>query len=295
MTTQQQQSALLVDLHPSSRSSSAHNYVHLVKDKVSNFLSNNRATSKVIQLYILTSSDSSVSEAFGELLSNEELVRRAVIRADDMVGSFYEAKKQLDDLDITEIKLLCGADSEPFWKQVCQYLFTPVHAWDIETVNCPLSESAVSESANTPGEDGVKSPSSQTTVEQNSANSRETGNQTQARYPDSTSGIRPKSGDVGDESVLTQVQRCLQTLPSFLGLPEVDRSDILLDMGTGFAHGFSTRRGGVTAIPTMCAMNLVYTDKKRDSQLVVEENRRRLATVSIHFRCVAYQFGHVTD
>ena len=62
----------------------------------------------------------------------------------------------------------------------------------------------------------------------------------------------------------------------------MDRSELLPDKGAGFVHGFSTRRGGVTVIPTLTAMNLMYTDKKRDSQLVVSENRRRLATVSIY-------------
>lgn len=44
-----------------------------------------------------------------------------------------------------------------------------------------------------------------------------------------------------------------------------------------FGHGFSTRAGGVSYIPTLSALNLFSSVKRRDSEAVVQENRRRLA------------------
>ncbi|KAK7484013.1 hypothetical protein BaRGS_00024748 [Batillaria attramentaria] len=79
------------------------------------------------------------------------------------------------------------------------------------------------------------------------------------------------------EPVLQSVQRFLTTLPSLLGDPEVNRSE-MIPRGV-FVHGYSTRRGGVTVIPTMSSMNLVYVSRKRDPRLVIDENRRRLAQV----------------
>ena len=280
MTTQLQ-SALLVDLHLSPTSSSADtSFIHVVKNKVNSFLADNRATNKVTQLYILTSSDKGVSGDVDDLIPGDGPVQKTVVTADDRIGSFYEAKKKLDDLDITEIKLFCGADSEHFWKQVCQFLLTPVHDWSIESVSCSPGSGEGKESEDR--QRGVsKPPSTLTTVKQNSENSGDKAEQTQACSPESASNAHGERETLSDDSVLSQVQRYLQTLPSLLGPPEMDRSELLPDKGAGFVHGYSTRRGGVTVIPTLAAMNLMYTDKKRDSQLVISENRRRLATVSI--------------
>ncbi|MEQ2257293.1 hypothetical protein ILYODFUR_033287 [Ilyodon furcidens] len=44
-----------------------------------------------------------------------------------------------------------------------------------------------------------------------------------------------------------------------------------------FGHGFSTRSGGVSYIPTLSSLNLFSSSKRRDPGAVVAENRRRLA------------------
>lgn len=44
-----------------------------------------------------------------------------------------------------------------------------------------------------------------------------------------------------------------------------------------FFHGFSTRTGGLSTIPGMKSLNMVYTTAKRDPRLLIQENRRRLA------------------
>lgn len=44
-----------------------------------------------------------------------------------------------------------------------------------------------------------------------------------------------------------------------------------------FGHGFSTRSGGVSSIPTLSSLNLFCSQSRRDPVAVVMENRRRLA------------------
>ncbi|CAI9550111.1 unnamed protein product [Staurois parvus] len=43
-----------------------------------------------------------------------------------------------------------------------------------------------------------------------------------------------------------------------------------------FLHGFTTRSGGISIIPTLSGLNLFCSPKRKDSKAVVEENFRRL-------------------
>lgn len=52
---------------------------------------------------------------------------------------------------------------------------------------------------------------------------------------------------------------------------------LCLPAAGGFGHGFSTRGGGVSSIPTLSALNLFCSQKRRDPPAVVRENQRRLA------------------
>lgn len=44
-----------------------------------------------------------------------------------------------------------------------------------------------------------------------------------------------------------------------------------------FGHGFTTRTGGVSYVPTLSSMNLFASNKRRDPEAVVMENWRRLS------------------
>lgn len=48
--------------------------------------------------------------------------------------------------------------------------------------------------------------------------------------------------------------------------------------GDLFYHGFSTRTGGLSCIPGMKSMNMVYTTAKRDPLVLIQENRRHLGS-----------------
>uniref|UniRef100_A0A3B5LKM6 Purine nucleoside phosphorylase LACC1 n=2 Tax=Xiphophorus couchianus TaxID=32473 RepID=A0A3B5LKM6_9TELE len=71
-----------------------------------------------------------------------------------------------------------------------------------------------------------------------------------------------------------EVSAFLQQLPALKGDIRTLRSTLIPDC---FGHGFSTRSGGVSYIPTLSSLNLFSSSRRRDPRAVVEENRRRLA------------------
>ncbi|XP_061648816.1 purine nucleoside phosphorylase LACC1 isoform X2 [Phyllopteryx taeniolatus] len=66
----------------------------------------------------------------------------------------------------------------------------------------------------------------------------------------------------------------LQRLPAVGGAVRLLTSSLIPDC---FGHGFSTRVGGVSRVPTLSSLNLFSSPSRRDSAAVVHENRRRLA------------------
>ncbi|XP_061580379.1 purine nucleoside phosphorylase LACC1 [Cololabis saira] len=82
-------------------------------------------------------------------------------------------------------------------------------------------------------------------------------------HPDSPAG-----------SVQEDVSALVQQLPALGGDMRVLTSALIPDC---FGHGFSTRAGGVSCIPTLSSLNLFSSSRRRDPPAVVMENRRRLA------------------
>lgn len=70
-----------------------------------------------------------------------------------------------------------------------------------------------------------------------------------------------------------QINAFLQHLPALRGEMTVLRSSLIPDC---FAHGFTTRTGGISYISTLSALNLFSSSRRRDSHAVVAENLRRL-------------------
>ncbi|XP_008293624.1 laccase domain-containing protein 1 [Stegastes partitus] len=75
------------------------------------------------------------------------------------------------------------------------------------------------------------------------------------------------------ERVQEEVSAFLQQLPPVEGEVSVLRSTLIPGC---FGHGFSTRTGGVSYIPTLSSLNLFSSSRRRDPVAVVMENRRRL-------------------
>ncbi|XP_034042665.1 laccase domain-containing protein 1 [Thalassophryne amazonica] len=76
------------------------------------------------------------------------------------------------------------------------------------------------------------------------------------------------------QDVHGDVSTFLQQLPAWTGEVRVLRSTLIPDC---FGHGFSTRTGGVSYIPSLSSLNLFSSSRRRDPVAVVQENRRRLA------------------
>ncbi|XP_071105132.1 purine nucleoside phosphorylase LACC1-like isoform X1 [Haliotis cracherodii] len=83
---------------------------------------------------------------------------------------------------------------------------------------------------------------------------------------------------VDSKSALPDLRNMLITLPS---IGEINVLRTTLIPSPKFNHGYSTRSGGITSIPSLASLNLLYTTRKRDSRLTVTENLRRLAKTAL--------------
>ena len=292
MTTQLQ-SAWLVDLHPLPHPpSSDHHLLQVVNSKIRNGLTADFHDFQTAQVFVLTSSDSQVDL---ELDMKSPDVGLTFVQGEDRIESFYQAKKKLDHFEICEVTVVSDGAFKTFWENVCKLLLTPVHHWGIEALhppNCVLSSDDDCSSSNIyqvkpesftgntvkPTLTSGRNPNMTPSREQTSFDSPGP-EENHVENPPFVSDEGTKPVDDSLDIVRDMIQRYLQTLPSLLGVPEVDKAQRFPGKGAGFVHGYSTRRGGVTTMPTLCAMNVLYTDKKRDSPLVVQENLSRLARV----------------
>ncbi|KAJ8404587.1 hypothetical protein AAFF_G00334500 [Aldrovandia affinis] len=73
--------------------------------------------------------------------------------------------------------------------------------------------------------------------------------------------------------VKDQVAIFLRQLPALKGEISILRSSLISDC---FSHGFTTRTGGISYIPTLGSLNLFSSSRRRDPRAVVAENIRRL-------------------
>ncbi|XP_053296353.1 purine nucleoside phosphorylase LACC1 [Pleuronectes platessa] len=89
-------------------------------------------------------------------------------------------------------------------------------------------------------------------------------------------GLKEREGKEGEEEEEEEQEeewKFLQQLPALKGQMTVLTSSLIPDV---FGHGFSTRRGGVSDLPTLSSLNLFSSSRRRDPVAVVMENRRRL-------------------
>ncbi|XP_066090700.1 purine nucleoside phosphorylase LACC1 [Saccopteryx bilineata] len=75
------------------------------------------------------------------------------------------------------------------------------------------------------------------------------------------------------EAIQNEIETYLRSLPALKGELTIITSPLISDM---FIHGFSTRTGGISYIPTLSSCNLFSSSKRRDPKVVVQENLRRL-------------------
>lgn len=76
------------------------------------------------------------------------------------------------------------------------------------------------------------------------------------------------------EDIRSEIETYLRSLPPLKGRLTIITSPLIPD---SFIHGFTTRAGGISSIPTLSALNLFSSSKRRDPKVVVQENLCRLA------------------
>ncbi|XP_012969539.1 purine nucleoside phosphorylase LACC1 isoform X2 [Mesocricetus auratus] len=79
------------------------------------------------------------------------------------------------------------------------------------------------------------------------------------------------------EEIQNEIETYLRGLPALKGDLTIIRSPLIPDI---FIHGFTTRTGGISYIPTLSSLNLFSSSKRRDPKVVVQENLRRLANAA---------------
>ncbi|NXG27138.1 LACC1 protein, partial [Dromaius novaehollandiae] len=163
-----------------------------------------------------------------------------VVRALTTAAALYTIKQRLDEKDLHVIKIILPAFRRDLMKVYIDHLFTAVYQFEFEDLQMASDCNNLL----------IAEPH--------------------------TEGQTLPTQDV--ELITREIQMYLQSLPSLKGELTILRSSLIPD-GI-FLHGFSTRTGGISYIPTLSSCNLFSSSKRRDPQAVVKENLRRLANAA---------------
>ncbi|NWR45924.1 LACC1 protein, partial [Regulus satrapa] len=166
--------------------------------------------------------------------------RLEVVCAQNTAAALYTIKQRLDEKDLSIIKVILPTLRKDLMKVYIDHLFTAVYQFEFEDLE------VVSDHENP----------------QISEHKHE--------------GQMLPSQDVA--LIQSEIQMYLESLPSLKGELTILRSSLIPD--DIFLHGFTTRTGGISYIPTLSSCNLFSSSKRRDPQVVVKENLRRLANAA---------------
>ncbi|NXY16897.1 LACC1 protein, partial [Atrichornis clamosus] len=155
-------------------------------------------------------------------------------------AALYTVKQRLDEKDLSIIKVILPTSRKDLMKVYIDHLFTAVYQFEFEDLQM------VSDCENL-----------------------------QVPEPQGEGQTLP-SQDVA--LIRSEIQMYLESLPSLKGDLTILRSSLIPD--DIFLHGFTTRTGGISYIPTLSSCNLFSSSKRRDPQVVVKENLRRLANAA---------------
>ncbi|XP_053907800.1 purine nucleoside phosphorylase LACC1 isoform X1 [Cuculus canorus] len=166
--------------------------------------------------------------------------RLEVVHASTAAAALYTIKQRLDEKDLSVIKVILPTLRKDLMKVYIDHLFTPVYQFEFEDLQ------VASDCKNLQ----IAEPQSE-------------------EQPSSTLDVA---------LIRSEIQRYLESLPSLKGELTILRSSLI--PGDIFLHGFTTRTGGISYIPTLSSCNLFSSSKRRDPQVVVKENLRRLANAA---------------
>ncbi|NWS89247.1 LACC1 protein, partial [Toxostoma redivivum] len=175
------------------------------------------------------------------LRSFQSLKRKLeVVCAQTTAAALYTIKQRLDEKDLSIIKVILPTLRKDLMKVYIDHLFTAVYQFEFEDLQ------VVSDCEN------LQIPEHQ------------------------HEGQTLPSQDAA--LIRSEIQMYLESLPSLKGELTILRSSLI--PGDIFLHGFTTRTGGISYIPTLSSCNLFSSSKRRDPQVVVKENLRRLANAA---------------
>ncbi|XP_015281419.1 PREDICTED: laccase domain-containing protein 1 [Gekko japonicus] len=182
-----------------------------------------------------------------------------VVCARSTVAALYAVKQKLDEKDISQVQVLSPPRRKAFMRAFVDQLFTGIYQFEFDDLQVDLEAS-----------DLEQPPGSLSEV------------------------LPPLTGqDVG--RIQREIKMYLESLPALKGELRILRSVLIPDHL--FLHGFTTRTGGISYIPTLSSLNLFSSSKRRDPPVVVQENLRRLA-VAAGFDPQAYhsiKVNHASD
>ncbi|NWR76239.1 LACC1 protein, partial [Centropus unirufus] len=166
--------------------------------------------------------------------------RLEVVAASTTSAALYSIKQRLDEKDLSIVKVILPSLRKDLMKVYIDHLFTPVYQFEFEHL--------------------------QVASDCKNLQIAECRSEEQAFPTQDVALIR------------SEIQMYLESLPSLKGELTILRSSLI--PGDIFIHGFTTRTGGISYIPTLSSCNLFSSSKRRDPQVVVKENLRRLANAA---------------
>ncbi|NXM22037.1 LACC1 protein, partial [Ploceus nigricollis] len=163
-----------------------------------------------------------------------------VVCAQTTAAALYTIKQRLDEKDLSIIKVILPTLRKDLMKVYIDHLFTAVYQFEFEDLQVVPDSESLQISEHQ--HEGQTLPSQDVAL------------------------------------IQTEIQMYLESLPSLKGELTFLRSSLIPD--DIFLHGFTTRTGGISYIPTLSSCNLFSSSKRRDPQVVVKENLRRLANAA---------------
>ncbi|NXR97994.1 LACC1 protein, partial [Oxylabes madagascariensis] len=166
--------------------------------------------------------------------------RLEVICAQTTAAALYTIKQRLDEKDLSIIKVILPTLRKDLMKVYINHMFTAVYQFEFEDLQVVSDSESLQMSEHQ--HEGQILPSQDVAL------------------------------------IRSEIQVYLESLPSLKGELTILRSSLIPD--DIFIHGFTTRSGGISYIPTLSSCNLFSSSKRRDPQVVVKENLRRLANAA---------------
>uniref|UniRef100_A0A8C8RMU8 Purine nucleoside phosphorylase LACC1 n=1 Tax=Pelusios castaneus TaxID=367368 RepID=A0A8C8RMU8_9SAUR len=164
-----------------------------------------------------------------------------VVHVTSTAAALYAIKQKLDEKDLSIIKIILPAQRKASMKVFIDHLFTPVYQFEFEDLWLDCE-----------------------------------GNNLQ-QIAEAQSAIHTLPAQEM-ELIESEIQAYLESLPGLKGELTILKSSFIPD--NVFLHGFTTRTGGISYIPTLSSFNLFSSSKRRDPKAVVKENLRRLANAA---------------